>query len=108
EEVLNLAAGEKVTVKSTLDDATLKRLPEAAYNLRIITARQAQHAIDRHLKHLKVNTNVSSATHQFISDLCGTEIEIEKVSDGQTKFTMPGELTTRPTKVLRAWKGDGL
>lgn len=124
EDVLKFDVAGK-TIKDELDSTTLNAIPDAARLLPIVTARQAQHAIDRHLANPKRrSTKKDAASHDLMADLCGTTIEApkkdhEKGSEGKPpgaqtgekvtpKFAIRGALTTWSGPTLRALKGDQL
>lgn len=106
-------------VRDTLHEPTLKVLLKASH-LKIVTARQAQHAVDRHLEHMGGNAAGIAETHRFVADLCNTEIESrgeqkqepdskkDPDSKDPTELTIRGELTTTLGKTLKVWKGDNL
>jgi hypothetical protein len=118
DDVLKFAAGDG-TIKDTLDLPTLGALSAAARTLEIVTARQAQHAIDRHLDRLARETK-KAATLELLADLCGTDIETADATDenakakdatdenAKAKFMIRGELTTWSGPILKILKGDQL
>jgi hypothetical protein len=74
-----------------------------AGDLPIATARQAQHAIERHIAGAKGNGEDDRL--EFIADLCRTTVEKK---DDKPQFTLRGRLTTRLGSVFQVWEGDRL
>jgi hypothetical protein len=76
---------------------------ELARPLQFVTARRAQHAVDR----LDPSPN-DKLTHQlnFIGDLC--ETSVEQAADNTYHFLLSGKLTTVHGSGLHAWRGDRL
>lgn len=80
-----------------------KTVLEVAHSLQFVTARRAQHAVDR----LDVSPK-DPLTHQlmFIADLC--ETSVVPAADNTHQFLVSGKLTTVHGTGLHAWRGDQL
>lgn len=115
--VLKLVVGDNVEVAEYLTKEWGGVL-QSADGLSLVTARQAQHAIDRALARARQRDDVPS--REFVADLCGTTIETTRAPDGKGKksrkqpvddpqkrqFLLYGQLTTRLGKTLRSWEAD--
>lgn len=97
-------------VEGKLSGEILTRIPADLKKFPIATARQVQHAVDRHLKDAPINEDHQSgndrswqreATLRFLADLCRTDLVDEQ-------FTLTGELTTALGTILRRFQGDRL
>ena len=93
--------GEEKTLKvADRLDQEWRELPTGMKDLRIATARRAQHAIDQHLR-----TSAKLAEDykvRFVADVCGANV------DERGRVLYAGRLTTLPGPVDQTWEGDRL
>ncbi|WP_434046485.1 MULTISPECIES: hypothetical protein [Sorangium] len=97
---------------SKIVNETLKSLPEAARALKVVTARKAQHAMDRLLESRTIaiekgNAPERNISHilEFVANLCDTSITKSTNTPPTWQFAQRGRLTTRLGNVFRAWEG---
>lgn len=69
-------------------------------DLGIVTARHAQHAIDKHLHTPRMEDEAVAI--KFIADVCGTTV------DDRGRVRLRGRLTTHLGPVFQTWEGDRL
>ena len=109
EEVLSMhvdTGGDAETVEALFDKLWPKTTKEQAWpeiakltqGLRVVTARHAQHAIDKHLSDL----TTAKKAKTFAAELFGTEL------DKQDRIALRGRLTTLLGPVFQTWEGDQL
>ena len=94
-----------LTVSGMLDNAW-QNIATEMKDLGVVTARRAQHAIDKYLHTSRRRTNEAPATKdaqlRFIVDLCGVII------DERRRVLLRGRLTTLLGDVFQTWEGDRL
>lgn len=109
-EILKLTVGNASAVSEKLDVSWRKVFETAGDQLSIATARQVQHAIDRHLRSEGLVAIDDQA--EFVAEVCGTHLEMydSKVvrREGKPQFVLGGKLTTQSGAIIRSWEGDRL
>jgi hypothetical protein len=110
EAVLRMHVGgdddEAAPTVSGMLDKTWTNIATEMKELCVVTARRAQHAIDKYLHRSISRTSETRATKdaqlRFIADLCETSV------DERGRVPLGGRLTTQLGVVFRAWEGDRL
>ena len=114
DDTTNTDGGDRATVGSILSDPQWKAVFRSIQGLRLVSARAAQHAIDRRIGRIRSVAEALSPGQQvrFVADLCGTSARTNKRKTDATgpsyRFTLRGRIRTKLGRIFRAWSGDRL